>query len=368
MSGAASQCDTFDYKPKLLEKHGEKFDPGGKIELFQSSPENVMKSPWAWKPYGQCGKWMSDLVPHIASCVDDIAFLPAMVSKSNVHGPATFLQTTGFVLPGFPSVGAWVAYGLGSMNENLPTFVVLPDSRGFAAQWPGELGFRLLARDRARDDGQGREQKPDSRPVPAEGCESLERHRGRRPSDTADSQSSAQVLPRGRFSARCPNRVVRTGRATCSSVRPRCSISTAKPPLRNTFTALMTQHRRLRPKLPGGATAARTRRAIRASLERCRQRLPAPKLGFARRHRPRSRRNGPRHGSARRRTYQRSEVTRNARRHDRDLDDRIRPHAVQPGRQGPRSQSVDIHLLAGGRRHQGRRDARSERRMVVQGD
>jgi Protein of unknown function (DUF1501) len=144
MSGAASQCDTFDYKPELIKRHGQKFDPGGKVELFQSVPGAVMKSPWAWKQYGGCGKWMSDLVPHLATCVDDIAFLPAMVSKSNVHGPATFLQATGFVAPGFPSVGAWVSYGLGSLNQNLPTFVVLPDTRGFAPNGPANWGAGFL--------------------------------------------------------------------------------------------------------------------------------------------------------------------------------------------------------------------------------
>jgi Protein of unknown function (DUF1501) len=137
MSGAASQCDTFDYKPKLIERNGEKFDPGGKIELFQSSPGAVMKSPWDWKQHGQSGKWASSLVPHLASCVDDMAFVHSMVSKSNVHGPATFMQNTGFVLPGFPAMGAWVSYGLGSMNKDLPTFVVLPDSRGYAPNGPG---------------------------------------------------------------------------------------------------------------------------------------------------------------------------------------------------------------------------------------
>jgi hypothetical protein len=144
MSGAASQCDMFDYKPLLIKKHGEKFDPGGKIELFQSVPGAVMKSPWGWRQYGESGKWMSDLVPHLAGCVDDLAFLPAMISKSNVHGPATFLQSTGFVLPGFPSFGAWVSYGLGSLNENLPSFVVLPDSRGFAPNGPANWAAGFL--------------------------------------------------------------------------------------------------------------------------------------------------------------------------------------------------------------------------------
>jgi hypothetical protein len=144
MSGAASQVDTFDYKPLLVKRHGEKFDPGGKVELFQSFPGSCMKSPWSWKQYGQCGKYVSSLVPHLATCVDDIAFIPSMVSKSNVHGPATFMQATGFVLPGFPSMGSWVTYGLGSLNQNLPAFVVLPDSRGFAPNGPANWGAGFL--------------------------------------------------------------------------------------------------------------------------------------------------------------------------------------------------------------------------------
>jgi hypothetical protein len=144
MSGAASQVDTFDYKPELIKRHGQPFDPGGKVELFQSSPGACMKSPWGWRQYGQCGKWMSDLVPRLAGCVDDIAFLHSMVSKSNVHGPATFMQNTGFVLPGFPAMGAWICYGLGSLNHNLPAFVVLPDSRGFAPNGPGNWSGGFL--------------------------------------------------------------------------------------------------------------------------------------------------------------------------------------------------------------------------------
>lgn len=144
MSGAASQVDTFDYKPELIRKHGQKFDPGGKVELFQSQPGDCMKSPWEWKQHGQCGKHVSSLLPQLATCVDDIAFLHAMVSKSNVHGPATFMQNTGFVLPGFPSMGAWINYGLGSMSDNLPAFVVLPDSRGFAPNGPANWSAGFL--------------------------------------------------------------------------------------------------------------------------------------------------------------------------------------------------------------------------------
>lgn len=144
MSGAASQVDTFDYKPSLIKKHGQEFDPGGKLELFQSDPGACMKSPWTWARHGECGRWVSSLLPHLATCVDDMAFIYSMVSKSNVHGPATFMQATGFVTPGFPGMGAWVSYGLGSMNQNLPTFVVLPDPRGFAPNGPANWGAGFL--------------------------------------------------------------------------------------------------------------------------------------------------------------------------------------------------------------------------------
>ncbi len=144
MSGAASQCDTFDYKPMLIQRNGQAFDPGGCVELFQSSPGHVMASPWRWRQHGQSGKWISDLLPHIASCVDDIAFIPSMVARSNVHGPATFMQNTGFVLPGFPAMGAWINYGLGSMTDNLPAFVVIPDSRGYAPNGPANWSAAFL--------------------------------------------------------------------------------------------------------------------------------------------------------------------------------------------------------------------------------
>ncbi|MCC7155501.1 MAG: DUF1501 domain-containing protein [Bryobacterales bacterium] len=144
MSGAASQCDTFDYKPLLIKKGGEKWDPGEKVELFQSDPGVVMPCPWEWKQYGQCGKWVSSLLPHTAARVDDIAFVHSMIAKSNVHGPATFMQNTGFVLPGFPSMGAWISYALGSQNQNLPALVVFPDPRGFPPNGPANWSAGFL--------------------------------------------------------------------------------------------------------------------------------------------------------------------------------------------------------------------------------
>ena len=130
MNGGASQADLFDYKPELLKRSGQKFDPGEHVEASQSAPGNLMKGPFDWKQHGQSGRWVSSALPHLATCVDDLAFLMAMTSRTNVHGPGVYLQTSGFLTPGFPCLGSWISYGLGSLNSNLPTFVVLPDSRG----------------------------------------------------------------------------------------------------------------------------------------------------------------------------------------------------------------------------------------------
>jgi hypothetical protein len=144
MNGGASQCDTFDYKPELITRHGQKFDPGEKFEAVTSAPGNVLKSPFTFKQHGQCGRWVSSVFPHLAECVDDLAFLMSMASRTNVHGPASYMMNTGFVLPGFPCLGAWLSYGLGSLNNNLPTFVVLPDSRGLPYNNRGNFSAGFL--------------------------------------------------------------------------------------------------------------------------------------------------------------------------------------------------------------------------------
>ena len=132
MNGGASQCDLFDYKPLLIARHGEKFDPGPgeRVEASVSVPGALMQSPFTWAQYGESGRWVSSALPHLAKHVDEMAFLMAMQSKSNVHGPAAYLQTSGFVLPGFPCTGAWISYALGSLADNVPAFVALPDARG----------------------------------------------------------------------------------------------------------------------------------------------------------------------------------------------------------------------------------------------
>ncbi len=143
MNGGVSQMDTFDHKPELDKKHGQKVDFG--IKSAVTSPVgSVMKSPFAFRQHGECGRWVSSVFPHIARCVDDLAFFMAMASKTNVHGPASYMQNTGFLLPGFPCFGAWVGYALGRLTDNLPTFVVLPDSRGLPYNQTGNFSSGFL--------------------------------------------------------------------------------------------------------------------------------------------------------------------------------------------------------------------------------
>ncbi len=133
MAGAASHLDLFDYKPELVKRHGQPSDFGEHVEAFQDGLGPWLKPVWDFKPYGQSGKLLGEPVAALGPVVDDIAFVHNMVSKSGVHSTATLLQATGFLLPGFPGAGCWISYGLGSMNDNLPAFVVLPDHRGLAS-------------------------------------------------------------------------------------------------------------------------------------------------------------------------------------------------------------------------------------------
>ncbi len=133
MAGAASHIDLFDYKPELVKRDGLPSDFGEPVEAFQNGLGPWLKPVWDFKPYGRCGTLLGGPVAALGKVVDELAFVHNMVSKSGVHSTATLLQSTGFLLPGFPGAGCWVSYGLGSINDNLPTFVVLPDHRGFAS-------------------------------------------------------------------------------------------------------------------------------------------------------------------------------------------------------------------------------------------
>ncbi len=142
--GAVSHLDTFEYKPELIKYHDKPMPGQGNIVTFQGGNGNLMRSPWDWRRHGQCGKWVSDLLPHLAECVDDMAFVHSLTAKSNTHGPAMLQMNTGFVLEGFPSMGAWTTYALGTENQNLPAFVAIPDVRGLPPSGPANWSNGFL--------------------------------------------------------------------------------------------------------------------------------------------------------------------------------------------------------------------------------
>jgi hypothetical protein len=130
MYGGPSHVDTFDYKPRLYPLDGKTitvktFGRGGK-----KNQGRIVGPKWAFRPQGACGKWVSELFPHLGTCVDDIAFLHSMYAESPIHGSAMLMMNSGRLLSGHPCLGTWVTYGLGSENEDLPGFVVMLDPTG----------------------------------------------------------------------------------------------------------------------------------------------------------------------------------------------------------------------------------------------
>lgn len=129
-SGALSHVDSFDYKPELIRRDGQPLPGSEKLVSFQGPNGNLTKPLWKFRPRGQSGKMVSDLVPQIGEMADEICFIHSLTNKSNTHGPAENVMNTGFIFDGFPSMGAWINFALGSENEDLPAFVAIEDPRG----------------------------------------------------------------------------------------------------------------------------------------------------------------------------------------------------------------------------------------------
>ncbi|MBX9655706.1 DUF1501 domain-containing protein [bacterium] len=128
-AGAVSQLETWDYKPELIKHDGMPLK-GGPAVTFQGPAGELARPQYGFRPRGQTGKMVSDMIPHLAELTDDIAFVHSLTSKSNTHGPAENFLSTGFVLDGFPSLGSWLTYALGSECDDLPAYVAIPDPRG----------------------------------------------------------------------------------------------------------------------------------------------------------------------------------------------------------------------------------------------
>ena len=129
MTGAPSQVDTWDYKPELQKRSGEALPGSDPKTGFFTTSGKILKSPFGWAQHGRSGAWVSDIFPHLSHHVDDMAFIHSMHLRANNHAPASMELMCGVDRPGLPSAGAWVTYGLGADNQNLPAFVVLHETR-----------------------------------------------------------------------------------------------------------------------------------------------------------------------------------------------------------------------------------------------
>ena len=131
MNGGPSQMDLFDPKPALEKHHGEAYVDkiAGEVEFLKDAG-SLMRSPFKFARHGKCGAWVSEVMPHLAGVVDDLAFIRSMFTTNLTHEPAVYLIQSGKMGPGRPTLGSWVVYGLGSENQNMPAYVVLDDPLG----------------------------------------------------------------------------------------------------------------------------------------------------------------------------------------------------------------------------------------------
>lgn len=141
--GAVSHVDTFDYKPALTKLHGQK-PPGIPAVTFEGPTGNIAKPFWEFKPRGETGKMVSELLPNLAAQVDDFCFLHALTTDTSAHPQGENFMNTGFTMEGFPSFGAWVTYALGTANQELPSFVAINDPRGLARSGKNNFGNGFL--------------------------------------------------------------------------------------------------------------------------------------------------------------------------------------------------------------------------------
>jgi len=129
MTGAPSQVDTWDYKPELQKRDGETLAGADPKTGFFTTSGKCLKSPFAWKQHGESGSWVSSIFPHLSQHVDKMCFLHSMFLRQNNHAPASIELMCGTNRPGLPAMGAWLTYGLGAQNQDLPSYVVMHDTR-----------------------------------------------------------------------------------------------------------------------------------------------------------------------------------------------------------------------------------------------
>ncbi len=333
MNGGQSQVDTWDYKPELAQRDGQElpgFDKNTGFFIDQVGP--LMKSPFAFAQHGETGTWVSEIFPHLAKHVDDLAFLHGCYTETNNHSPALFQINTGMSRMGFPCVGAWVTYGLGSENQNLPGFVVMYDTlgrglpKGHAQNWGS--GFLPGVYQGTALNGQGPPIDNLQRPAPLSDSQQRQqldllsrlniRHREEHPAEAALAARIESFELAYRMQMAAPEALDVDQRIP----RHEVPLRPGRP-----------QVRPLRPPVPHGPSAGRARRAVRADL--LRRHGERAELGRPSGHRQEPRRLRPRNRPADRRLADRPEAARTARRDAGRLLRRVRPPADRAERRAP---------------------------------
>ena len=347
--------DTFDYKPELDRRHGQPFDPGGHVEAPTSAPGNLMKSPFPFRQHGECGPLgQQRLSRDLAACVDDMAFLMALASKTNVHGPASYMMNYGFLMPGFPVPGgvAVVRPGLAGrqpadLRRACPTPRACPTT-------PRGTSRRDSCRSRIR----GRSSRP-ARPGRSPTCSRPPRPASSPPESQRDGLGVLERLNRRHAAAnegdsRLESRIAAYELAARmqQSAPEALDLGGETPATRALVRTRRSRDRRLRPAMPAGSPAAGARAcgSCRSGAARAGAKnnwdnhsdIPERAAAIARTV------DRPIAGTA-----ARPQGPGPARRHPGRLEHRVRPPAVHPGRHRPRPQRRHVGRLAGRRRYQG---------------
>ena len=372
-NGGPSQVDTWEYKPALERWHGKsmrEFDPSfqNTTGFFKNQVGSLMKSPFRFTPRGGSGKMVSEIFPNLGRHVDKMAFLHSVFTESNNHSPALFMINTGMARMGFPCMGSWVTYGLGSEAENLPGFVVMSDPKGrglpkgHAANWGARLSCRAYTRGRTsipRDRRSTISMRParnDRRRTASRNWRFLARRtRFMHDRFAAEAELAARIQSYElayRMQSAAPEAIdidaePRSVQQLYGIGDPRC----------DHFARQCLTARRLVER------GVRFVQIYSGGMEN--ERL----LGRPRRHQGQPRTVCRRDRPTGRRPAGRPRPARPARRDARDLGRRVRPASRRPDRPEarPRPQSARVHRLARRRRSQRRRQPRRDRRDRLRG-
>ena len=333
MYGGPSQVETFDYKPKLYPLDGKTIE----VKTFgrggHRNKGRVVGPKWKFKPYGKCGKMVSDLFPHVGSCSDDIAFLHSMYADSPIHGSAMLMMNSGRILSGHPCLGSWATYGLGSVNQDLPGFVLMLDKKGGpisgAKNWSS--GYMPAAY-------QGVVVRASGTPIHNLALPpGLSEPAQRRPARPAQGEERGPPRRPGRQQrAGRPHRLLRAG-VQDAAARPRgrgrVQGEAGHP---GSLRRGPGADGRLRPQVPAGPAIGGARRALHPDL--LGRRAQRRQLGRPQRHGAQPRQARRQHRQADRRPAQGSQGARPARQHARGVGRRVRPAA--DGRNTPRARAA----------------------------